>query len=188
MCIRDRWPIVVARDTVHVATYHFGSASTLGHGGWKYANPEVYAWTAFAEAFAAMATMPMLWLTIVRRSRRAALALVVVCAGYGGVSLILGHIHWSHRKALFRNKVTIEALSPRSRWVQQNRPMACAAFGSGREPPSRPHFASSSQQCRQSRGEGRRRQRPQSRPEPAECDRQPRRSRHQPAGRLSKSG
>lgn len=96
------WPIVVARDTVHVATYHFGYASTLGHGGWKYANPEVYAWTAFAEAFAAMATMPMLWLTIVRRSRKAAFALVIVCAVYAGVSVILGQIPWSPRETLLR--------------------------------------------------------------------------------------
>jgi hypothetical protein len=94
------WPIVVARDTVHVATYHFGSASTLGHGGWKYANPEVYAWTAFAEAFAATATMPMLWLTIVRRSRKAAIALVIVCAAYAGASVILGQIPWSPRETL----------------------------------------------------------------------------------------
>jgi len=98
--LTEWWPIVVARDTVHVATYHFGSASTLGQGGWKYANPEVYAWTAFAEAFAAMATMPMLWLTIVRRSRKAAFALVIVCAVYAGVSVILGQIPWSPRETL----------------------------------------------------------------------------------------
>ena len=104
------WPIVVARDTVHVATYHFGSESMMGHGGWRHANPEVYAWTCFAEALAAIATMPMLWLTIARRSRKAAIALVIVCASYAGASLILGQVHWSPRENLLRNKVTTEAL------------------------------------------------------------------------------
>jgi len=118
--LSEWWPIVVARDTVHVATYHFGSESTIGHGGWKYANPEVYAWTSFAEALAAIATMPMLWLTIVRRSRKAAIALVIVCVGYAAASLILGQIHWSPREGLLRSKSPTEALSPRSRWVQRN--------------------------------------------------------------------
>jgi hypothetical protein len=145
--LTEWWPIL-ARDTVHVATYHFGSKSTMGHGGWKYANPEVYAWTSFAEGLAAIATLPMLWLTIVRRSRKAATALAIVCAIYAGASLILGQIHWSRREVLLRSKVTTEALSPSSRWVQPKRPIhretmltASAAFGSVRASRSRLHFA-----------------------------------------------
>ena len=98
--LTEWWPIIVARDAAHIASYHFGSLSMMGHGGWKYANPEVYAWTAFAEAVAAIATLPALWLTIVRQSRKAAIALVIVCAVYVGSSLILGQLYWSPRKAL----------------------------------------------------------------------------------------
>jgi hypothetical protein len=108
--LTEWWPIAVARDTVHIATYHFGSASTLEHGGWRYANPEVYAWTCFAEALAALATLPMLWRTIVRRSRKAAFALVIVCAVYLGASLVLGRVHWSPRNTLLRSKVIAAAL------------------------------------------------------------------------------
>ena len=104
--LSEWWPIVVARDTVHIASYHFGSESTMGHGGWKSANPDVYAWTSFAEALAAIATMPMVWLTIARRSRKAAIALAIVCAAYAGTSLILGQIHWTPRETLLRSKVT----------------------------------------------------------------------------------
>jgi hypothetical protein len=107
--LSEWWPIAVARDTVHIAAYHFASASAMGHGGWRYANPEVYAWTCFAEALAALATLPMLWLTIVRRSRQAAFALVMVCAVYLGASLVLGQVHWSTRNALLRSKVTTAA-------------------------------------------------------------------------------
>jgi hypothetical protein len=94
------WPIIVSRNPAHIASYHFGSESMMGHGGWKYSNPEVYAWTAFAEAIAATATLPTLWMIIVRRSRKAALALVFICAAYVGSALILGQINWATREAL----------------------------------------------------------------------------------------
>ena len=95
MTLTEWWSIVIVRDPAHLASYHFGSASMVGQGGWRYANPAVYAWTSFAEALAAMATLPMLWFTIVRRSRKAALALVILCAAYVVASLILGKINWS---------------------------------------------------------------------------------------------
>jgi len=72
----------------------------MGHGGWKYANPEVYAWAAFAEAFAALSTLPALWITIVRRQRKGAVALIIICVAYAGISVILGQINWSTRAAL----------------------------------------------------------------------------------------
>jgi hypothetical protein len=93
--LTEWWPIVVARDSARIASYHFGSLSMMGNAGWRYSNPEVYAWTAFAEAVAALATLPMLWLTIVRRSRKAAIGLTIVCAGYLCASVVLGHVHWS---------------------------------------------------------------------------------------------
>lgn len=92
------WPIAVKHDLAHIGSYRFGSQSMMGHGGWRYANPEVYAWTAFAEAIAAVATMPAIWLTIVRRSRKAALALVLVCVAYLVSSVVLGQMHWSARQ------------------------------------------------------------------------------------------
>ena len=64
------------------------------------ASSEVYARTAFAEAIAATATLPTLWMIIVRRSRKAALALVLICAVYVGSALILGQINWTTREAL----------------------------------------------------------------------------------------
>jgi hypothetical protein len=93
------WPIIVTRSPAYIATYHFGSESMMGHGGWKYANPEVYAWTAFAEATAALATLPALWITIVRRRRKGAVALIIICVAYAGISVILGQINWSTRAA-----------------------------------------------------------------------------------------
>jgi hypothetical protein len=98
--VTEWWPIIVSRNPAHIASYHFGSESMMGHGGWKYSNPEVYAWTAFAEAIAATATLPTLWMIIVRRSRKAALALVFICAAYVGSALILGQINWATREAL----------------------------------------------------------------------------------------
>lgn len=100
MMVREWWPIVVARDTVHAATYRFGSETMIERGGWRYANPELYAWTAFGESVAAVAAMPILWMTIVRRSRRAVWALVVVCAVYAGSAFILGQLQWPTRSAL----------------------------------------------------------------------------------------
>lgn len=97
--LAEWWPIAIKQDLARIGSYHFGSASTIGHGGWRYANPEVYAWTAFAEAVAATATMAAIWLTIVGRSRKAAMALVVVCAVYLASSVVLGQIHWSARQA-----------------------------------------------------------------------------------------
>jgi hypothetical protein len=98
--LTEWWPIIVARNAAHVASYHFGSESMLGHGGWKYSNPNVYAWTAFAEAVAATATLPALWMTIVRRSRKATYALVFVLAVYAGSAVVLGQIRWAKRATL----------------------------------------------------------------------------------------
>jgi hypothetical protein len=97
--LSEWWPIAIKQDLARIGSYHFGSVSMMGQGGWRYANPEVYAWTALAEAVAAIATMPAIWLTIVRRSRKGALALVVVCAVYLASSVVLGQIHWSARQA-----------------------------------------------------------------------------------------
>ncbi len=100
--LTEWWPIIVTRDAAHIASYRFGSESMMGHGGWRYSNPNVYAWTAFAEAIAALATMPALWMTIVRRSRKAAYALVFICAAYVASALVLEQIHWSVRDRLSR--------------------------------------------------------------------------------------
>ncbi len=82
--------IIVTRSSAHIASYDFGSESMMSHGGWRYSNPEVYAWTAFAEAVVAVATIPALWMIIVRRSRRAVFALVFICVAYVGAALVLG--------------------------------------------------------------------------------------------------
>jgi hypothetical protein len=97
--LSEWWPIAITQDLVRIGSYHFGSGSMMGQGGWRYANPEVFAWTALAEAVAAIATMPAIWLIIVRRSRKAALALVVVCAIYLASSVILGQLDWPTRPA-----------------------------------------------------------------------------------------
>lgn len=94
MTLTEWWSIIVVQDPAHLASYHFGSAPAVGQGGWRYASRAVYAWTSFSEALAAMATLPMLWFTIVRRSRKAAIALVILCAAYVVVSLILAKINW----------------------------------------------------------------------------------------------
>jgi len=98
--VTEWWPIIVIRSPARIASYHFGSESMVGHGGWKYSNPEVYAWTAFAEAIAATATLPTLWMIVVRRSRRAAFALAIICAVYAGSAFILGQINWATRETL----------------------------------------------------------------------------------------
>ena len=74
MMLSEWFPVIVTRSGAHIASYRFGSESTIAHGGWRYSNPEVYGWTALAEAVAAVATMPALWMIIVRRSRRAVAA------------------------------------------------------------------------------------------------------------------
>lgn len=103
LMLTEWWPIIVRRNVAHIASYHFGSKSMMGHGGWKYSNPNVYAWTAFAEAVSATATMPALWMTIVRRSRKAAYVLVFICAVYAGSAFVLGQIHWTTRRSLSRS-------------------------------------------------------------------------------------
>lgn len=100
MMLAEWFPIIVARSPARIASYHFGTASAMGHGGWRYANPEVYAWTAFVEAIAAAATVPALWMIMVRRSRRAVIVLVVICAAYIGASLALGQRTWTRRATL----------------------------------------------------------------------------------------
>jgi hypothetical protein len=100
MMLAEWFPIVVTRSPARIASYHFGSASTTAHGGWKYSNPEVFAWSAFAEAMAAVATMPVLWMIIVRRSRRAVIGLVAICAVYLVASLVLGEMKWATRSGL----------------------------------------------------------------------------------------
>ena len=98
--LSEWWPIIVSRNAAHIASYHFGSESMMGHGGWRYATPNVYAWTAFAEAVAATATLPALWMIIVHRSRKAVYGLVFVLAVYGGSSFLLGQLHWTTRESL----------------------------------------------------------------------------------------
>jgi hypothetical protein len=93
------WPIIVTRSAARIASYHFGSPSMMGHGGWRYANPDVYAWTAFAEALAALSTLPALWITIVRRQRKGAVVLIIICVAYAAISVILGQLTWSTRAA-----------------------------------------------------------------------------------------
>jgi len=112
--LTEWWPIVVVRDSAHIASRSFGSSLMMRQGGWRYANPEVYAWTAFAEAFAATLTMPVLWLTIVRRSRKAATALAVVCATYVVASLVLGQINWTPRATLAGLPTKRPTKSPRT--------------------------------------------------------------------------
>lgn len=92
--LSEWWPIAVTRSAARIASYHFGSPSMVAHGGWRYANPSVYAWTAFAEAMAALATLPAVWMTIVRRSRKAAYALLFICAVYVACAAVLGRIDW----------------------------------------------------------------------------------------------
>ncbi len=109
--VSEWWPIIVTRSAAHIASYHFGSESMIAHGGWKYSNPEVYAWTAFAEAIAAVATMPALWMIIVRRSRRAVFALVFICAVYFGAALLLGQIKWARSETLSQGAATMKPMT-----------------------------------------------------------------------------
>ena len=117
--------IIVTPSAAHIASYHFGSESMWSHGGWKYANPEVYAWTVFAEAMAAVAAIPALWMIIVRRSRRAVFALVLICAAYVGASLVLGQMQWEMRGTLSQGAAAehaVEADNPAagaSEWNQE---------------------------------------------------------------------
>ena len=100
MTLSEWWPIIVTRNAAHIAGYHFGSESMMGHGGWRYSNPKVYAWTAFGESLAATATLPALWMTVVRRSRKAASGLVLICVVYTASALALGQIQWTTRATL----------------------------------------------------------------------------------------
>jgi hypothetical protein len=100
MTITEWWPIIVTRNAERVAAYYFGSESMMAHGGWRYSNPNVYAWTCLSEAFAAVATLPPLWMAIVRRSRKAVYALAFICALYVGCTVVLGEIQWSRRATL----------------------------------------------------------------------------------------
>jgi hypothetical protein len=97
MMLGEWWPIVVARSPARIATYHFGTETMIRQGGWRYANPQVYAWTSFAEAMTAVAAMPILWITIVRRSRRAAKGLILLCVAYAGLAVLLGRMEWTRR-------------------------------------------------------------------------------------------
>jgi hypothetical protein len=97
MMLGEWWPIIVARSPARIATYHFGTEAMIRQGGWRYANPEVYAWTSFAEAMAAVAAMPILWVTIVRRSRKAAKGLILLCVAYAGIAVLLGRAEWTRR-------------------------------------------------------------------------------------------
>lgn len=109
--VSEWWPIIVTRDPAHIASYHFGSPSMIGQRGWRYANPEVYAWTALAEAVTATATLPTLWMIIVRRSRKAAFALVFICVAYLGSALILERIDW-HPLPVLRPLALVSADRP----------------------------------------------------------------------------
>jgi hypothetical protein len=117
--ITEWWPIIVTRNAAHIASYHFGSESMMGHGGWRYSNPNVYAWTAFAEASAGTATLPALWMVIVRRSRKAAFALVFICAAYACLAVVLGLIHWTTRESLAQSAAeqAVAALVPERQGV-----------------------------------------------------------------------
>jgi hypothetical protein len=97
MMLGEWWPIAVARSPARIATYRFGTEAMIRQGGWRYANPAVYAWTSFAEAMAAVATMPLLWITIVRRSRKAAKGLILLCVAYAGIAVVLGRAEWTRR-------------------------------------------------------------------------------------------
>jgi hypothetical protein len=90
--VSESWFTVIRPDAEQIAGYHFGSEAMLGHGGWTYANPEVYGWTSLVGSFVGGGACSLLALALVRKSSRLAgvglgiwLALVLAMAAFGDV-------------------------------------------------------------------------------------------------------
>lgn len=88
LMLSEWWPIVVRRDPVRIADYHFGSESMMAHGGWKYASADLYAWTAFSEATLAMVIGGTLSLAVLRRSRLALACGCLLVLGWVAASIL----------------------------------------------------------------------------------------------------
>ena len=88
------WRIaIVGRDAV-VAEYHFGSDSMVGHGGWAYANPQVYGWSVLAFGAVGFAMTWLLRAAILRRSwLRVGLA-GLLCISWWVATAALEHVDW----------------------------------------------------------------------------------------------
>jgi hypothetical protein len=95
--LTEWWPIAVNGDASLISEYHFGSETMMGIGGWRYANPEVYAWTAFAEALALGSITVLTWRAIVRRSRLSLVVIAFLVIAWWGTAAFLGQLNWATR-------------------------------------------------------------------------------------------
>lgn len=93
----ESWFTVLAPDKDQIANYHFGSEAMLAHGGWTYANPELYGWSALASLGFGGLAVAVVGVGLLRASWRIALSgialwlLVVVAMQY------LGRQEWERR-------------------------------------------------------------------------------------------
>jgi hypothetical protein len=100
MFLSEWWPIAISRDAELVAKYPFASEHAMSEGGWTYANPEVYAWTAFGTAAFALGGTILLASAIIRRSKKLLIGFVAVLALHWGLSQALSRHDWDRRPAL----------------------------------------------------------------------------------------
>ena len=78
----SEWYIVAIRADPHVIAdyYHFGSEAMLGNGGWHYATPELYSFTALIEGSVAMAIAAAFAIAVARRSGNIAIGAYALLA------------------------------------------------------------------------------------------------------------
>ena len=100
MFLSEWWPIAISRDAELVAKYPFASEHAMSEGGWTYANPELYAWTAFGTAAFALGGTILLASAIIRRSKKLLIGFVAVLALHWGLSQALSRYDWDRRQHL----------------------------------------------------------------------------------------
>jgi hypothetical protein len=107
LLVSEWWPIAVAHDEGAVAEYPFASEHAMADGGWNYANPELYAWTALLTAVFMTAGSALLSLAILRRSRALLAGFLVVLFSHWGISTVLSRRDWEHRRELRPNASSV---------------------------------------------------------------------------------
>lgn len=92
MYLLEWWRVVVGDGR---AAYHFGSEAMLGHGGWQYSNPCLYAWTSLAASFAALVVGALLVIGLLSCRRSVLLIALFLLAVLALLWLVAAQTDWS---------------------------------------------------------------------------------------------
>lgn len=95
--LSESWSTALSPDPQRIASYHFGSEAMLGHGGWSYANPEVYGWTSLVSLGLVGIAVALVGVSLIRASWRAAIAGAVIGLVVTVAMQYLGHLEWERR-------------------------------------------------------------------------------------------